>query len=75
MIKESEHRRHRGPQKTLRKNEIQTNRTLSFCEEGGLQTQAVTNSSLFLQLSFLCVLCGISVSSVFLLFQLQLVHG
>ena len=64
MRKELERRGHREPQRTQRKNAFQKNNALSFCEKGGLYTQAGTGSSPSQQLPFLCVLCGISVSSV-----------
>lgn len=68
MRKELEHRGRREPQRTQRKKEIQKNHASSFCEKGGFYMQAGTGSCPSQQLSFLCVLCGISVSSVFLPF-------
>jgi hypothetical protein len=55
----------RGPQKTQRNNAFQGNHALSFYEKGGYSAQAGTGSSPSQPLSFLCVLRGISVSSVF----------
>ena len=75
MRKELEHRGRREPQRTQRKKEFQKNHELSFCEKDGFPTQAGTGSSPSQLLSFLCVLCGISVSSVFLLSQSLLVLG
>jgi hypothetical protein len=74
MIKELEHRGRREPQRTQRKNEIQNHDTLSVCERSGLPAQIGTGPCPSHQLSFPCVLCGISVPSVFPLFQSLLVH-
>lgn len=68
MSKALERRGCREPQRAQRITEIQTNPALSLGEKSAFDTQAVTRSSPQLQLSFLCVLCGTSVSSVFLLF-------
>jgi hypothetical protein len=75
MRKELEHRGRREPQRTQRKKEIQNDHDLNFCEKRGFHSRVATDSISLQQLSFLCVLCGISVSSVFLLFFRQVGLG
>jgi hypothetical protein len=75
MRKELEHRGRKEPQRTQRKKAIRKYLNVSFYDMGGFRIHALTCSISLQQLSFLCVLCGISVSSVFLLFFRQVGLG